>query len=115
MRAAAALGIDAGALGGRGARAPRHRARRGASRFRHPLVRSAVYQARVVGERRAAHLALADALGDEAEADQRAWHRAAAALEPDDEVADALERPRSGRGAAAATRPPPPRSSARPS
>ncbi|MFI0723243.1 AAA family ATPase [Streptomyces sp. NPDC021224] len=73
---------------------------------RHPLVLSAVYGAAGFAERRAAHLALADALAGEP--DRRAWHLSAAAVEPDGEVADALaataerSRGRGGHAAAAA-------------
>jgi DNA-binding CsgD family transcriptional regulator len=61
--------------------------------FRHPLMRSAVYHDAGPAQRRAAHLALAGALaGQEGEADRRAWHLAQAALGPDEDVADELER-----------------------
>jgi DNA-binding CsgD family transcriptional regulator len=60
--------------------------------FRHPLVRSAVYRSGTVEDRRAAHLALAEATDQEADPDRRAWHLAAAAAGPDERVAVELAR-----------------------
>jgi DNA-binding CsgD family transcriptional regulator len=56
---------------------------------RHPLVRSAVYQAATSFEQRQVHRALADAVGWH-DPDRATWHRAAAADGPDAGVADAL-------------------------
>jgi hypothetical protein len=74
--------------------------------FRHPLLRSAVDHLPDPGDRRAAHRALAQALGPD-QLDPVAWHLAAAAAGPDEEVARLLEeaatsaRARSGYAAAA--------------
>jgi DNA-binding CsgD family transcriptional regulator len=58
---------------------------------RHPLVRSAIYQAATSFERRQVHRLLADALAS-TDHDRATWHRAAAAEGPDSDVADALHQ-----------------------
>ena len=88
-RAAQRLGIETGAL------APAKDAdllEIGARvRFRHPLVRSAVYRAASLGDRQSAHEALAEESHPEVDADRRAWHRALAAAGLDEDVAAELE------------------------
>jgi DNA-binding CsgD family transcriptional regulator len=90
QRAAAWLGIPAGAAG------VAERAgliEIGAQvRFRHPLVRSAIYRAADPEELRDAHRALGQATDPFLDPDRRAWHSAKAVSGPDDAVADELER-----------------------
>ena len=63
----------------------------GRVQVRHPLVRSALYQAATAAQRRSAHRALADALAGVGDSDRETWHRAAAAEGPDPDVVAALQ------------------------
>jgi DNA-binding CsgD family transcriptional regulator/tetratricopeptide (TPR) repeat protein len=100
LLAAVADGPDLGAAVGRGswpdarALAPAEqlglvKVDRTGLQFSHPLVRSAIYHSAPFAQRAAAHRELASALDDQP--DRQAWHLAAAALHPDEQVASLLE------------------------
>ena len=90
LRAAAALGLPPESLD------PAERAGlidAGTERlsFRHPLVRSAVYESATLAERRRAHAALAQACSEPEHADRRVWHSSVATIGADQNIAAELE------------------------
>jgi DNA-binding CsgD family transcriptional regulator len=91
LAAASELGVSAAALD------PAEQAdlvwiQSGQLAFRHPLVRSSIYQSATDAERRSAHRALSEVLVEEADADRRAWHLALATVRPDESVVRLLEQ-----------------------
>ena len=59
--------------------------------FRHPLIRSAVYESATIGRRHEVHAALAGVLAGAGQADRAVWHRAMATDARNEEIAGALE------------------------
>ncbi|WP_140694090.1 helix-turn-helix transcriptional regulator [Mycolicibacterium hodleri] len=59
--------------------------------FRHPLIRSAVYDGATPEERQRVHDALATVANRDGDDDQAAWHRAAAVTTPEETIAADLE------------------------
>jgi DNA-binding CsgD family transcriptional regulator len=59
--------------------------------FRHPLIRAALHTVGTAAERREIHAALAAATDPAVDPDRRAWHRALAALGPNEDLAIELE------------------------
>src|SRR5205823_2515670 len=89
-RAAAQLGLGIGAAGD--AEAAGLVAFGARVRFRHPLVRSAVYRAASREDRQQAHRVLAEVTDPRVDPDRRAWHGAQATSDPDEDIAAELER-----------------------
>ena len=90
LRAAADMGLPAEALDP-AEREDLIRTAGGAIAFRHPLVRSVVYDVSTLSHRQRVHGALASVLSREEHTDRRVWHQAMATISGDEEVAAALE------------------------
>jgi DNA-binding CsgD family transcriptional regulator len=60
--------------------------------FRHPVVRTVSYRDAALGDRQAAHRALAEATDPELDPDRRAWHSALGSHGLDEAIAEALEQ-----------------------
>jgi DNA-binding CsgD family transcriptional regulator len=88
-RAAAALGVQTGA--GDPATAAGLVDVGAQVRFRHPLIRSAIYGRASPDDLQRVHRALAEATDPDADPDRRAWHRARATSGLDEDVAAELE------------------------
>jgi DNA-binding CsgD family transcriptional regulator len=91
LEALAALGLEPRALE-EAERAALVSVEGGRLQFRHPLLRTAVYQSASGVARRMAHRALAQTAAGDQDVDRRAWHLAAAAPEHDEEASEALEQ-----------------------
>ena len=105
-QAAAAAGIDADAAETAAERAELIEVSGNWVGFRRPLIRSAVYHRASDVDRRRAHHLLSDASGAQGDADGQLWHAAAAAAEPDEDLACALQVAANGardRGASSTT------------
>lgn len=75
-------------------------------RFQHPLARSAIYQSASESDRLRVHEVLSQVIDGQVDPDRKAWHRAHAAVGPDEDVALELlrsaDRAKARGGAAAA-------------
>jgi DNA-binding CsgD family transcriptional regulator len=90
-QAAAVAGIDTDAAESAAEAAELIEASGNWVRFRHPVIRAAVYHAASDADRRRAHHWLGQACGCHGDADEQVWHRAAAAAEPDERLAADLQ------------------------
>jgi len=90
QRAAERLSLDLAGLSG-AVEAGLVRLEDGQVSFTHPLLRSAAYHDAAPSERRGAHRALAGSIDSGRQPVRKAWHLAAAAVGPDDGVADSLD------------------------